>query len=304
MRVLVTGGAGYVGFSLVRRLATTAEVEHVRVVDNLARGSHALFVSGSHGPVPVEFRKVDILDGYSLDAALEGVDTIFHLAAHATTPDSDAQIHIFDQVNNWGSAQVARSIEKHATVERVLYLSSFAIYGQHPEPVDEQTTPVPTSGYGISKLNGEAHMRRLGDRTVYVVRAGNVFGFNPAIRFDSVVNALAFDAWTQRRVRISGDGSQTRPFIEVGALAETMVALALSGQPSGTFNVATHNAAVNEIADVLAALAPGLEQIHVNREIRMQDITMRLPVALSALLPVHGPPFADSIEALVAALRG
>jgi UDP-glucose 4-epimerase len=304
VRALVTGGAGYIGFSVVRALARSPETEKVVVVDNLSRRNYALFVSGSHGPAPVEFRRADILDGVSLETALTGIDTVFHLAAHATTPEADGDSHRFDQVNNWGTAQLARSIEKTDSVETIVHVSSFAVYGHSFETVNEETTPRPVSAYGISKLASEAHMRRLSDRQVHIVRPGNVFGFNPAIRFDAVINSMAFDAWTQRRVRITGDGSQTRPFIAVTTLADSLVHLAQSEIAAGTFDLATHNASVNDIAEILVELAPGLDRIHTDRDVRMQHVSMKLPGALADHLEIPTEPIESSIAALVAALRG
>jgi UDP-glucose 4-epimerase len=304
MRVVITGGAGYVGFSLVRTLANLSEIDSILVVDNLARRNYALFVSGPHGPVPVEFRKVDILDGLSLDQALEGADAVVHLAAHVSTPSADSDAHVHDQVNNWGSAQVARSIEKQASVQRVVYLSSFAVYGDRPEPFTEDSTPVPTSAYGISKLSGEAHFRRLGDRSVTVLRAANVFGFNQAIRFDSVVNAMCFSAWTQRNVRVDGDGDQTRPFIDVETVALAIGKCLTSSDVAGTWNLATHNASINEVADLIVDLIPNCDRIHVNREMRMRNVTLELPVPSSAHFDIASPTLGKAIAELITALGG
>lgn len=304
MRPLITGGAGYVGFSLVRSLAKRDDVERITVVDNLARRNWALFVSGSHGPAPVDFRKIDILDGYSLDAAMDGIDTVFHLAAHASTPHADRDHHVFDQVNNWGTAQVARAIEKAPSVRDIVYLSSFAVYGDSPDAITADTAPMPSSSYGISKLAGEEHLRRLKDRNVHIVRAGNVFGFNPAIRFDAVINALCFDAWTERSIRITGDGSQRRPFIHVDKLAGAVAALAGSDVVPGTYDLATHNASVDEIAEILHDQVPGLDRIYMNRDIRMHNLVMQLPSPLAIRLELMPTPLADQIASLIAALQG
>lgn len=304
MRPLITGGAGYVGFSLVRSLAKRDDVERITVIDNLARRNWALFVSGSHGPVPVDFRRIDILDGYSLDSAMDRVDTVFHLAAHASTPHADRDHHVFDQVNNWGTAQVARAIEKAPEVRDVVYASTFAVYGDSPDPITPDTAPMPSSSYGISKLAGEDHLRRLKDRNVHIVRAGNVFGFNPAIRFDAVINALCFDAWTERTIRITGDGTQRRPFVHVDKLADALARLPGSDIDAGTYDLATHNASVDEIADILHEQVPDLDRIYMNRDIRMHNVVMELPSPLAARLDIEPTPLADQIASLIAALQG
>jgi len=305
VRFLITGGAGYVGFSLVRQLAQRSDVEHIRVVDNLARKNHALFVSGAHGDVPIDFRRVDILDGPSLRKAAENVDVVFHLAAHATTPQSDLDHHIFDQINNWGSGQVALAVEQ-SSAHTVVYLSSFAVYGSDAQAVDEATPPVPTSSYGIAKLAGEEQLQRLEElgRTVHIVRAGNVFGFNPAIRFDAVINAMCFDAWTERKIRIHGDGHQTRPFVEVSTLASALADLARSDAPSGVWNLATHNASIGAIADIVRDLVPDTETMHLHRDQRMQEVQMVLPCSMTEYVPLAQSSLYDALAKLIAALRG
>jgi len=304
MHIVVTGGAGYVGFSLIRHLANRPDVAAITVLDNLSRRNYALFVSGNHGDVPVEFRQADILDGLSLDAAFAPADAVVHLAGHVSTPSDDATAHVYDQINNWGSAQVVRSVERSPSVRRVLYLSTFAVYGDQAEPFDEASVPLPTSAYGISKLAGEAHFNRLGDRSVAVLRAGNVFGFNPAIRFDAVVNAMCFQAWTQRKMRIDGDGEQTRPFIDVETLAAAIGDAIFAEAVTGTWNVATSNASVNDIADLVADRVPGVDRMYVNRETRMRNVALALPTRFAEFGAMTAPPLDVSIGQLIASLEG
>ncbi len=207
-------------------------------------------------------------------------------------------------MNNWGTAQVARCIEKATSVRDVVYLSTFAVYGDSAEPIVADTAPMPSSTYGISKLAGEDHLRRLKDRNVHIVRAGNVFGFNPAIRFDAVINALCFDAWTERMIRLTGDGSQTRPFINVTKLAGAIAELPGSAVEPGTHDLATHNASIDELADILQDLVPDLDRIYVNRDVRMQNLRMDLPSPLATKLGIQPSPLADQMASLIAALQG
>lgn len=276
MNVLVTGGAGYIGFSVVRALAHSPSVALVRVYDNLASRNHALFVNGKHGPAPVEFTRGEILDGYGLGDALEGIDVVIHLAAHATTPQSDRDHHSFDQINNWGTSQLARSIEAAESVRTVVYLSSFAVYGSSDAPFSEASPVAPTSAYGVSKLAGEGHIDRLKADSMrsLVIRAANVFGFNKAMRFDAATNAMCLEALSQDRIEVHGDGTQIRPFIEVEALASIIVRVVESEIESGTYNLASHNASINQIAEILADCLPGLERRSLNRDTRMERVSV------------------------------
>lgn len=305
MHVLVTGGAGYIGFSLVRELAGRPDVERLTVIDNLARRNYALFVSGSHGPSPVAFRQTDLLDGHSLDTLVADADIVVHLAGHAVTPQSDGHHHVFDQVNNWGTAQLARSIEKSTTTHTIVNLSSFAVYDSSETPIDASTVPAPRSSYGASKLAGEAHLQRLAGpgRRVLTLRAGNVFGFNPAIRFDAVVNAMCFAACTAGRVRINGDGTQQRPFIDVATLARTISGLFdTSTDDDEVLRVASDNASVNEIAELLSRSVPDLEYISTP-QLQLQTFSMGDLGAVSERAGVTPTPFAEAVSDLVNALR-
>ncbi len=304
MRVLITGGAGYVGFSLTRALARCKDIDSITVVDNLSRRNFAFFVSGKHGEVPVDFRRVEMLDGYSLEEITSETDVVFHLAGYASTPQADTHHHIFDQVNNWGTAQLARSIEKSDTLRQVIYLSSFAVYGSSVDPITDSTEPAPSSTYGVSKLAGESHLRRLDrdGRKVQILRAGNVYGFNPAIRFDAVVNAMCFDACTTERVSIHGDGTQQRPFIDVDSLANILASLVGTTLDSGTWNVANHNASVSDIASELHELLPQLEILDTPI-IKPSSMHMDNPGAFSKLLGKPVTPLPEELTRLVAALR-
>lgn len=297
--VLVTGGAGYVGLSLVRSLLRHDGVDEVVVYDNLNRRNHAFFQRGTvDGGGRVRFVEGDILDGRTLDGLTESVDLVYHLAAHVTTPNSDGESHTFDQVNNWGSAQVARSIEKSDRVQRAVYLSSMAVYGSGDEIFDEMSRPAPASMYGISKLRGEAHFQRLADREIHVVRAGNVYGFSPTMRFDAVVNKFAFEARFRRRVTIHGSGEQSRPFVQVDRLGDALALLVSPGLPAGVHNAADHNRSVLDLVDDLRSEIEDLEVLFVDQDMRMRE--MRAEVPGSLLVPLGEPsPFADGLRDLL-----
>ncbi|MDX1407557.1 MAG: NAD(P)-dependent oxidoreductase, partial [Saprospiraceae bacterium] len=137
MKVLITGGAGYIGYSLVRQLLEDVDHLHsITIYDNLSRQNYSFFTEAQFDHKPITFIHGDILDGRSLERALDGIDCVVHLAAKVTTPFADHEAHQYDQINHWGSAQVARAIEC-SDVRKVIYLSSISVYGSRPEPVDE-----------------------------------------------------------------------------------------------------------------------------------------------------------------------
>lgn len=287
MKVLITGGAGYLGYSLVKQLLEDVEQLHsVTIYDNLSRKNYSFFTEARFDRKPVRFIRGDILDGRTLSAALKDIDCVVHLAAKVTTPFADHEAHLYDQVNHWGSAQLEAAIEQ-SSVQKVIYLSSISVYGNSNSPVDESVEPNPHSFYGISKLAGEKQITPLQNtRDVYILRSGNVYGYNPAYRIDAVINKFMFDANFIGRIQINGSGEQYRSFIHVDKIARAVVGAIDELCPPGLYNVVEHNMTVDEIAGEVRKLYPQLESIHVNYNIRMKDVRAQLPCYIFEHIPL------------------
>lgn len=287
MRVLITGGAGYVGYSLVRQLLTaTGPLDSIAILDNLSRRNYSFFTEAKFDHKPLRFIQGDILDARLLGEALKDIDCVVHLAARVTTPFADADAHAYDQVNHWGSAQLAYAIEQ-SEVRRVVYLSSLAVYGEQPGAVDESTPPHPLSFYGRSKWDGEEQLRVLArSRELVILRSGNVYGYNPAYRIDAVINRFMFNAHFTGKITVNGSGEQHRSFIHVDKLAAALEAAAQGRLAPGTYNVAEHNLTINAIAGEVAALYPNLDIIHAHHNLRMKDLTAALPCMIWDTVPL------------------
>ena len=130
MRVMVTGGAGYLGSALVHRLARREEVNSLVVYDNLSR-SRGLFTVPLPAGTSTQVRLVhgDLLDSDSLGEAVAEADVVVHLAARVTTPFAHDDLHGFDQVNRWGTGELGLAVQRSPDVKRVVYGSSTAVYG-------------------------------------------------------------------------------------------------------------------------------------------------------------------------------
>ncbi|MEP6647948.1 MAG: SDR family oxidoreductase, partial [Saprospiraceae bacterium] len=295
--ILITGGAGYIGYSLVRQLLENVDELHsITIYDNLSRRNFSFFTDATFNHKPVRLIQGDILDGRMLTRALDGIDWVVHLAAKVTTPFADSDAHTFDQVNHWGSAQLAYAIEKSA-VANVINLSSISIYGNHPDPVDENSIPNPQSFYGRSKLDGEKQINILNrDRKVYTLRSGNVYGYNPSYRVDAVVNRLLFQANFLRKITINGSGDQHRSFIHVDKVANAIVGIIDGNATPGTYNLVEHNLSINEIASQIQTLYPGLDIIHANHNIRMKDVLTSLPCRIWSQITLSGRSFPEELS--------
>jgi UDP-glucose 4-epimerase len=296
MNILITGGAGYIGYSVVRKLLADVEQVHsVTIYDNLSRRNYSFFTEAKFNHKPIRFIQGDILDGRMLEKALEGIDCVVHLAAKVTTPFADADAHSFDQVNHWGSAQLAYAIGK-SNVSRIIYLSSISIYGDHPQAIDESSTTNPHSFYGRSKLDGEKQLSVLNrDRSLYILRSGNVYGYNPSYRIDAVVNRFLFQANFLGKITINGSGEQHRSFIHVDKVAHAVARLIDENVTTGVYNLVEHNQTINEIAEAIKTLYPRLDIIHANHNVRMKDVLTATPCRIWSQISLPARSFKEEL---------
>lgn len=273
MKVLITGGAGYVGTELTKVLVLNEDVEEILIYDNLSRNNYNLFL----GRRLINHEKVnlisgDILDSRKLITILKGVDTVFHLAARVTTPFANSDAHFHEQVNHWGTAELVNAVEETG-VKKFIYASSTSTYGSSTEFLNEKSIPHAKTFYGISKLRGEDHVRRLGKKIdSYILRCGNVYGYSKSMRFDAVINKFMFDANFNNRISIHGDGKQSRSFISVSLIAELFSKIITHNVPGGTYNVVDRNYSILEIVDVMKSLYPLLEFIFINQHLSLRDL--------------------------------
>ena len=281
MKVLITGGAGYIGTGLVERLVESGlphsdEVEKIIVYDNLSRDNFSFFLGGGlNNPHKVQFVEGDVLDSRKLRKHLSGVDTVVHLAAKVTTPFANIDSHFFEQVNHWGTAELVYALEE-SEVKKMIYLSSTSIYGRSNDLATEEKVPNPRTFYGISKLRGEEHVTRLFDKMqTYIIRCGNVYGYNKSVRFDSVINKFVFDANYKRRITINGDGTQARAFIHVDQITQILANLMMSDTAAGIYNASSHNYQILELVDAFKNIYPDLEFMFVNQHLNLRGIRIQ-----------------------------
>ena len=228
MRAVVTGGAGFIGSNLVDALI--ARGDEVTVVDDLSFGKRE-----NLNPAAT-FVERDIRDGIDLD----GAEVVFHLAAQADVqtsvkrPDYDADVNVV------GTVRVVEAA-REAGAQVVFSSTGGAIYGECDGPADENAPLAPMSPYGIAKLCAEQYLsgwnRIHGTRNV-VLRFANVYG----PRQDSGLEGGVVSIFLERMARgdetvIFGDGGQTRDFVYVGDVVDSL--LAAVGRDGGVFNIGT-----------------------------------------------------------------
>ncbi len=246
MRVLVTGGAGFIGSHIVEHFQGRADV---RVLDNLRSGYRENLAGLEH-----EFIEGSITDREAVKKAVEGVDYIFHMAAMISVPESMEKPIECVEINTTGTLVVLEEAAK-AGVKKMCFSSSAANYGDNPVvPKIETMLPEPKSPYAITKLDGEYYcdmFSREGKLATGVMRYFNVFGprQDPGSAYAAAVPIFIDKAAKGETITIFGDGEQTRDFIYVKDIVAANVFLAMNDTPSGYFNVAYGGRqTINELA--------------------------------------------------------
>jgi UDP-glucose 4-epimerase len=288
MKVLVTGGAGYIGTELTSALIARPDVEQVIVYDNLSRPNHNFFLGLRLKNHPkITFVKGELLDSRALKKVLKDVDVVYHLAAKVTTPFANDDAHAYEQVNHWGTAELVYAVEE-SQVKRFIYASSTGVYGSSNIPAHEDKPPDPKTFYAVSKLRGEEHVRRLiGKIDTYIMRCGNVYGYSKSMRFDAVINKFIFEANFNKLITIQGDGKQSRTFIHIDMVAKALSNLLTADLPSDLYNIVDKNLTVLDILDVLKELIPDLEFIFINQHLRLHELNVKVNPLITDTLQIR-----------------
>lgn len=273
MKVLITGGAGYVGTKLVKHLVSNPEIEKVIVYDNLSKAHYNFFLGKAYEhKEKIQSVRGDILDTRQLKKLMKDADVVVHLAAIVTTPFANTDPHFYEQVNHWGTAEVVYCAEE-SDISKFIYLSSTSVYGASDKVSDETTTPSPSTFYGISKLRGEEHVNRLAEKKNAInIRGGNVYGYSKSMRFDAVINRFMFDANFTNRIQINGNGKQSRAFIHVDYLCAALSQAITKEVPSGTYNLVDKNLQILDLVDVLKEIYPTLEFLFTNQHMNLREL--------------------------------
>lgn len=223
MRVLVTGGAGFIGSHLVDALLRDGR--RVRVLDNLSSG-HRENLPATH-PL-LEFIEGDIRDRDTVSACARGVDAVVHLAAVASVQASVEDPIGTHETNLDGTLHVLLAAQK-AGARRFLYASSAAVYGDAQRfPICESAPLAPVTPYAIDKLAGEYYLAYFGRRyglSTTAFRFFNIYGprQDPSSPYSGVISIFVQRLRERRSLTIFGDGRQTRDFVYVDDLVRILV---------------------------------------------------------------------------------
>lgn len=303
MRVLITGGAGYIGTELVKVLGQIPKIKEIIVYDNLNKDRYSFFLCSCLSITNIRFVQGDILDTRKLKKELEGIDVVFHLAAKITPAFADADPHLYEQINHWGTAELTYAIEE-SNVKTLIHVSSLSIFGASAKgkKITDNTKPNPRTNYGISKMRGEAFVERLMKKNnlqTYIIRLGNVYGFNQSMRFDAVINHFAFEANFLKKISIHGDGQQIRSFIEVNKAAQYLTEILFANVPSGIYNLVDFNKSIMDVALTFKDIIPDLEMQFINQHLQLRNISVEEDCKIYKYLPRKSTDFKEDLESII-----
>ncbi len=267
--VLVVGGAGYIGSTLVRKLL--AEGYCVRVVDSLMFGDHAIcqLYSNSRFELLVgDFRAIE-----TMVRAIRGMDAVIHLGAIVGDPacalDADFTLSV-----NTQAVHTIREICRGYGVHRFLFASTCSVYGAQEHTIDEHSPLAPISLYAQSKIDAEQAILEMQNEEFHptILRLATALGLSYRMRFDLVVNLLTAQAVRKAAITIF-NGEQWRPFIHVNDIARaflTCLQAPLDRVAGQIFNAGddTSNLTLGELGRLIARLVPGT---HVREEQNSAD---------------------------------
>jgi UDP-glucose 4-epimerase len=252
MKILVTGGAGFIGSHLVERLL--AVDERVCVLDDLSTGKRENLPRHE----ALEFIEGDIRDAELVDRCAKGVNAVVHLAAVASVQasmDDPVRTH---QVNFDGTLNLLEASRRYG-IKRFVYACSAAVYGDAAAiPVSEEAATRPLSPYAVDKLAGEQyllHYHRVHGLAATSFRFFNIYGprQDPSSPYSGVISIFVERLKRNLPVTVYGDGKQTRDFVYVADLADLLARAARGMEGNGgVFNVGTGRQ--NSLLDLLTSI--------------------------------------------------
>ncbi len=235
MKLVVTGGAGFIGSHLVKFLSQKGH--DVSVIDNLIKGKLENLKSVEK---EINFFKNDITDYAEIKNILKNADGVFHEAALTSVPESFSKITEYRHVNIHGTENILKLAQEFGI--KIVYASSASVYGNTITiPITEEHNRKPINPYGSTKLEAEYLAEKYSKSGTQVIglRYFNVYGKGQNPDYAGVITKFQENIMTEKSPIIFGDGSQLRDFISVDDVCQANLAAMKSNEKNGFFNIGT-----------------------------------------------------------------
>ncbi len=282
-KILVTGGAGYIGAVLVPKLLKKGY--KVRVVDKMIFGEKPL----------KEFRnKIELINAdirYVGPEIMEGIYAVIHLAGFSTDPTSQYDPRLTDMVNHIATEHLAKLAQSQG-IKRFVYGSSCSVYFTLNTPLEpplyKETDPInPISAYALSKRCSEQVLWGMtgDDFKPTMFRKGTLYGWSPRMRYDLVFNAFAKDAFHKKVLNIDAGGEIWRPMIDIQDATNAYIKaieLPLKKVGGRIFNVAHQNWSIGNLAREIQKILKEKKGVNIELDIRPISLTRNYKADTSA----------------------
>jgi UDP-glucose 4-epimerase len=231
MRVLVTGGAGFIGSRLANQLHRRGH--YVRVLDDLSSGDPASLVEN------VNLNRGDVRDVPKLWSLLQGVEVVYHLAARVSVPASVLYPREYNEVNVGGTVSLLEACRDVGVVTRVVLASSATVYGDHSvQPIGEERGIRPAVPYAVSKAAAEQYLFTLGKLGGFETVALRIFNTYGPGQHVPPAHAPVIPQFVQQivgrgSVIVNGDGSQTRDFVYIDDVVDALISAGTAAEADG-----------------------------------------------------------------------
>jgi len=267
LRILITGGAGYLGSILSRRLLKKGY--HVRIMDDLWYGKESIKDCLTNDKF--ELVHADIRNLVETVRALRDVDGVIHLASIVGMPASSIEPRTSEEINYLATKNIAELCQLH-NIETYIFASTCSVYGSQPNKLITEKSPVsPLDYYAKQKFLSERAIGWL-NRAPTILRFGTLYGFSPRMRFDLVINLFIAQALCNGKITVFG-GDQYRPFLHVDDASESIL-FALEKNLTGTYNVISENLTILEAAKKISdSINCDIEISHENEDIRNYKVS-------------------------------
>ena len=267
-KVLVIGGAGYIGSIFVRDHLSRGY--DVKVMDNLTYTDEG--IKDLISKKAIQFLKGDILDISAVVEAMNDVDAVVHLAAVVGDPSSKLKPKETIEINYLATKMIAETC-KYLGIPRLIFASTCSVYGFNEELVNEESPLNPLSLYAETKMKSENAILESADELFHptVLRLSTVYGYSPRMRFDLVVNLFIAKALFEKEITVYGRGLQKRPFIHIEDVSTALVKVLeapLNKVGGRVFNVGSgdQNLSVKELATIINKKIPDARIVYIKEK--------------------------------------
>ncbi|HKQ68651.1 MAG TPA: SDR family oxidoreductase [Polyangiaceae bacterium] len=307
MHIAVTGGAGYIGSTLVPLLLESGH--RVTVIDRLYFGEASLKRAFEANPdklklVRADVRRVD-------PRTFEGIEGLVDLAGISNDPSCELDTELTRSINLEGALRVAR-LAQAAGAQRIVFASSCSVYGHGAGLALTEESPLhPVSLYAHCKAEAERGLFALGKSTgvaVTALRFATVFGLSEKMRFDLAVNVMTKNAYVARKITVDGGGQQWRPFVHVRDVAEAIrraVEAPVGTLKNQVINVGSsaNNVRIKNLAYRVRDLVPGTEVVMAPSDPDLRDYNVAFDRAGALLDFCPARSIEDGVVEILSALH-